>query len=777
MIALVAGIAAASAIATFMATSAGAACGNPVACENALPGDAPSDWQVSGVGNTSLQGFSSSMSVDVGQTESFKIDNTTGGSYHIDILRLGYYGGNGARKVASDIADIPAGGAQPACNTDSSTGLIDCGNWSVSASWAVPSDAVSGVYIAHLVPDSCAGQANCGSQIPFVVRDDASHSDILLSTSDATWEAYNDYGGNSLYSCNTSCPNPPIKPAGYVGAYAVSYNRPFDGGFNTDGGASYLWYAEYQLIRFLERNGYDVSYTSSSDVDRDGSLLVNHRLFISSAHDEYWSAGQRDNVTAARSAGVNLAFFSGNEVFWKTRWANDYRTLITYKETHFLDAPGYPQNQRADPDDPPTWTGAWDDPRGAQLPGEDGGQPQNSLTGQLFIVNAGTSAIQVPYQYAKLRTWRNTAIAGLAPGQSDTLGTDTLGYEWDINDNTDNSPIAQEAAEYRPGGEIELSQTTVPNVQAFTDYGTNVSNNTSTETHHLTLYRYPSGALVFGAGTVQWSWGLDNTNAWSNAGPAAAPDPNMQQATVNLLADLGAQPATLMAGLIAASPTTDTTPPTSKITSINGSTIGGTAADTHGGVVAGVEVSTDGGSTWHPATLTTPDGPTVDWTYTGTITGSVKSRAINDSAYTEGITYPQSNNGGGGGTTTGSGRSHVGVGAAKAKRKISIAARQRGFIVRGWVEIAAAGNGGRLEVDVLSSGRSLGTRQHSLVLVGRLVRPRLHTGKVDFSVRLDRLARLAMHRHGRLTLIVSVTVRSRHGKKVMSARQSVLMRR
>jgi N,N-dimethylformamidase beta subunit-like, C-terminal len=649
------------------ATAARTACGNPVACENALPGDAPSDWQVSGVGDSTLQGYATSMSVDVGQTESFKVDDTSAAAYHIDILRLGYYGGDGARVWASDIPATAT--VQPSCSDDASTGEIDCGNWSVSASWAVPSDAVSGVYIAHLVPNGCTG--TCGSQIPFVVRDDASHSGILLSTSDATWEAYNDYGGNSLYSCNTGCsttspPGGKPQPAGYTGAYAVSYNRPFDGGFNTDGGASYLWYAEYQLIRFLERNGYDVSYVSSSDVDRDGSLLLNHNVFISSAHDEYWSAGQRDNVTAARNAGVNLAFFSGNEVFWKTRWADNYRTMITYKETHFLDAPGYPQSQRPDPDDPPTWTGAWADPRGAQLPGEDGGQPQNSLTGQLFIVNAGTSAIQVPYQYAKLRMWRNTSIARLGPGQSDTLGDDTLGYEWDIND-TDaaQTPLGIEAGEFRPPGEIELSSTTVSpstvsNMQVFSDYGTNVTTGPA-ETHHLTLYRYPSGALVFGAGTVQWSWGLDNTNAWGDAGPPGdSVDLDMQQATVNLLADMGAQPATLMAGLFAASQSTDTTPPASTITSNSGGTITGTATDSGGGVIAGVEVSTDGSSTWHPATLTTPDGPTVDWTYSGS--GPAEARATNDSGYTEGFSYPAPVQGGGGGTGGGSGGGGTGGG-------------------------------------------------------------------------------------------------------------------
>ena len=193
------------------------------------------------------------------------------------------------------------------------------------------------------------------SQIPFVVRNDASHSNILLQTSDATWEAYNDYGGNSLYTCTVACP--PGEPEAYKGAYAVSYNRPFDGSFATDGGASYLYYAEYQMIYWLEENGYNVSYTSEAEVDISGALLKNHKIFISSGHDEYWSAGQRANVEAAREAGVNLAFFSGNEMFWKTRWGastegsnTPYRTLTTYKETHF--------NAPVDPQDPPTWTGS-----------------------------------------------------------------------------------------------------------------------------------------------------------------------------------------------------------------------------------------------------------------------------------------------------------------------------------------------------------------------------------------------------------------------------------
>jgi Domain of unknown function (DUF4082)/Bacterial Ig domain/Fibronectin type III domain len=439
-----------------------------------------------------------------------------------------------------------------------------------------------------------------------------------------------------LYTCTVACP--PGNPLTYKAAYAVSYNRPFDGTLTTDGGNSYFFYAEYQLVRWLEKNGYDASYVDESTVGSasGAALLEQHKLFVDSAHDEYWSAGQRANVLAARDAGVNLAFFSGNEIFWKTRWATSSfdastpnRTLITYKETHF--------NAPTDPSDPPTWTGTWADPRFS--PPADGGVPANALTGQQYDVNAGTRDITVPGQYAKLRFWRNTAIASLGAGETLTLDPNggTLGYEWD--EDMDNG--------FRPAGEFDLSSTTVGGLETFTDYGSIVAEN-QTATHNLTLYRAPSGALVFATGTVQWAWGLDNTNAWGNANTDPSknpPDPNMQQATVNILAALGVQPGSLDPSLTAASASSDTTPPSATITSpsadateTDGSTVtvSGTATDAGGGVVAGVEVSTDGGSTWHPATITTPDDTTVNWSYNWVAHGypqtTILARATDDSA-------------------------------------------------------------------------------------------------------------------------------------------------
>ncbi|WP_203030690.1 DUF4082 domain-containing protein [Frankia nepalensis] len=572
---------------------------NPVACENTRPGTPESEWQIDGVGNEALQGFTTDISVNTGGTVHFKI-KTSVTSYTVKIYRLGWYGGDGAREIASFTRTGPHN--QPACLFDASTNLTDCGNWSESATWAVPSNAVSGVYFARLIPGNNSGD----SHIVFVVRDDSSHSDAVFQTSDTTWQAYNSYGGASLY------------PGPIGRAYKVSYNRPFDTRGSTPWGRDFVFANEYPMIRFLERNGYDLTYLTGVDVARSGGLLLNHDVFLSVGHDEYWSGEQRAHVTAARDAGVDLAFFSGNEVYWKTRWENSvdgantpWRTMVTYKETY------------GDVDDPQgatTWTGTWRDPR--ESPPADGGHPENGLTGVGYMVNDVDMAITVPAADGRMRLWRGTDVATLGAGQVATLSPHTLGYESDED--------LLNAA--RPAGLVRLSTTTGPVTQYLQDYGTTVAPGTTT--HHLTLYRAPSGALVFGAGTIQWSWGLDDRHD----GAATPVDQRMQQATVNLFADMGIQPASLQPGLAAATASTDTTPPSVTIgapaagaTVSNGGevTVSGTASDA-GGQVGAVEVSLDGGTTWRPAT------GRGTWSYTGVMHGlgasSIKVRAADDSA-------------------------------------------------------------------------------------------------------------------------------------------------
>jgi hypothetical protein len=340
------------------------------------------------------------------------------------------------------------------------------------------------------------------------------------------------------------------------------------------------------MIRWLEANGFNVSYASGVDTDRMGSsALLTHNVFMSVGHDEYWSGKQRSNVEAARGAGVNLAFMSGNELFWKTRWessidgsATPYRTLVCYKETN--------ANAKIDPLDPPTWTGTWMDPRWS--PPADGGRPQNALTGTLFSVNGGspgssTWAIKVPQTYASQPFWRNTRVAKLGAGQSTTLAAGTLGYEWDENINNG----------YRPAGLTQLSSATFSNALKLQDYGSTYAS--ATATHAMTIYRHSSGALVFSAGTVFYSWGLDGHHDYSNI--ASTTDVAMQQATVNLLSDMGVQPGSLQSGLVPGSqdvvaPTVAFTTPAANATVSGTVTLTASASDNTG--VVGVEFLLDG---------------------------------------------------------------------------------------------------------------------------------------------------------------------------------------
>ncbi len=147
---------------------------------------------------------------------------------------MGYYGGDGARQIATVTPSATLPQTQPQCITDQTTYLYDCGNWGVSASWNVPSTAVSGVYMAHLTRTDNGDE----SQIMFIVRNDASHSDIVFQTSDETWQAYNTYGGSDFYT-----------GGGDNGrAYQISYNRPVLTR-TSPGGQDYFFSNEFPLVR------------------------------------------------------------------------------------------------------------------------------------------------------------------------------------------------------------------------------------------------------------------------------------------------------------------------------------------------------------------------------------------------------------------------------------------------------------------------------------------------------------------------------------------------
>ena len=656
---------------------------NDIVRENSLPGDPPTEWDINGWGDPTIQGFGHDISINRGETIFFKI-KTDSTDYRIDIYRMGYYGGLGARRVDTVKPSVKLPQHQPEGLRDEATHLYDCGNWAVSASWGAPSDATSGIYFARLVrqdSDPTGWRADNSQEGPtekptasphaygalghgrlanalreprashiyFVVRHDSSDSDILFQTSDTTWQAYNPYGGYCTYGrVNPGFPRSiGIPPR----AYKVSYNRPLK--TRDYRAVNTVFNAEYPCVRWLEANGYDVTYFTGVDSDRRGEEIRKHRLFLSVGHDEYWSLEQRQHVEAARDVGVNLAFFSGNEVFWKTRWETSidgeevpHRTLVTYKETH--------DNAKIDPV-ADVWTGTWRDPRPFN---PEGPQPENALTGTIFTVNAWRNdPLIVPAKYAALRFWRNTEIAKLKPGERAVLLKGLLGHEWD--EDIDNG--------FRPPGLFHLSETTIDNVPYLQDNGTVYDSGTAT--HHLTLYRHETpkqsadmadnsarsrGALVFGAGTIQWAWGLDahhdtetgipperaNSSSTRVGVDLNGPDRNIQQATVNLFADMDVQPQTLQDDLTPASASTDEQPPASTVlVPTDGATlppeilvIRGTAQDTDG-QVAGVEVSVDNGLSWHPASGC--ETWSYEWQPTELGTVTILSRAVDDSGNLE----------------------------------------------------------------------------------------------------------------------------------------------
>ena len=155
-----------------------------------------------------------------------------------------------------------------------------------------------------------------------MVRRFRSRSAILVQVPVNTWEAYNGWGGKSLY---------PFSSTDSRQAIRVSFDRPF--AWFLPGGQGPLGW-ELPLVRFLEREGYDVSYQSDVWTSMHPGSLLHHRLDVVAGHDEYWTKAMRDAWDAARDAGVNLAFMGANAAYWQVRLQDAGRTIFTYKSMY-----------------------------------------------------------------------------------------------------------------------------------------------------------------------------------------------------------------------------------------------------------------------------------------------------------------------------------------------------------------------------------------------------------------------------------------------------------
>jgi hypothetical protein len=363
-----------------------------------------------------------------------------------------------------------AGITQAACPSDADTKMVHC-DWQTSYSLAVPANWPSGAYLAKL--RNAQGYAN---YISFVVRDDASSSAILMQNSTNTWEAYNKWGGASVY------------PSGYTHGVKVSYDRPYSGK-----GSSYMT-TELQFIRFVEREGYDVTYSTDVDTHERGSLLLNHRAFISIGHDEYWSWEMRDAVEAARDAGVNVGFFGGNDSYWQVRYEQSTsgdpdRVIVGYKERYKED----PYYTSGDSELIRRTTAKW---RSGFI-----GRPEQPMMGVMYGTNLGTHS-DLPYTVNNASNWAY-AGTGVTNGQKLTY---IVGREYDR----------------------VSSSYPMPASTSFTILATTINPTTGSRQNSV-MYQAPSGAFVFAAGTMDWSWGLDTFGDHNRVSPA------IQQMTRNIL--------------------------------------------------------------------------------------------------------------------------------------------------------------------------------------------------------------------------------------------------
>lgn len=493
--------------------------GATIAEEIALPGAPVEDVTISGYGDPDTLGFVRATSYNAGETAQFSLSSAS--VVDIDIYRVGGY--DTGWRFIERITNTPA--AQPAAATiaggAAGTGVAtECSAWSVTASWTVPANAWSGMYVA--VPRAVPGPN--ASWIPFTVRNDSRDADIVVKASDTTWgAAYNAFGtqgdatavggGASTYGSGGTTFDINNR------AYAVSLDRPII--VKGTVALTYWLNGEAPLWRFLDKQGYNWKLISSLDLDEGLTAVGNAKVLVSAGHDEYWSQGMRDNAEAFRDAGGHLIFMSGNEVFWRVRFSPDRRTMYCYKDTM----------NNGNQIDPVEWTGTWRDTRWGSR------EPENLLTGTFFRMNnAGVDyALTVDAAtYGSSPFWRGTTVA---TGTNLTLNG-VIGFEAD-------EPVTPPAA----ASSVLVADATIAITGALADdngqtYGGSGDFNWGL---HLMLV---GSSVVAGFGTVQWAWALDPVHD-NGRNTADYENTQAKQATINLLTDMGATASTPQAGLVA----------------------------------------------------------------------------------------------------------------------------------------------------------------------------------------------------------------------------------
>lgn len=438
------------ALALSSATASAAVAANPIQVENARPGNG--GWEIPRDAGRLVTGYASETSVAPGQTFDLHVEAPLGTRYRVLIYRLGWYHGLGGRLVMclpGCHSSRAAVGQPPPTTPGARSGLFRA-PWKVTDLLPIPLSAVSGYYEAKLEIVSGQGVGAVG-EIPLIVRELRPRAAVLIEVPVNTWQAYNQWGGKSLYGI-----------AGSTHAYKVSFDRPYDGQFFYDSPTR----LELPWVRFLERRGYDVAYQTDVDTDRDPPSLLQHRLVFAIGHDEYWTQRMRFAFDRALALGTNLMFGS-NAGLWRIRYANDRRTIVEWRDPH------------ADPI--ANWR--YDTGEFRRF-----GEPECRLMGVEYeeYAQRPLSVPPTPYTVLAPATDPWLAAAGLVPGD---MSPGVVGYEWDT---------------YMPGC---FKGTVVPLMDTAPIPGPGGDAVAPPVSADMVRATAPSGGQVWAMGTMQLAWG------------------------------------------------------------------------------------------------------------------------------------------------------------------------------------------------------------------------------------------------------------------------------
>lgn len=465
---------------------------NPIIEENKRPGAL--DWQLTrvrvdakGFRSPWIEGYCSHQSVSAGDELQIYVSTAPARKYRLEIFRMGYYGGRGARLMQT--LGPFEGTVQPSPKPGEKN-LHEC-RWEPSIRLEIPKEWLSGVYLGRLTTIPEGAEAYWQSYVVFIVRDNRP-AEVLFQCSDNTWQAYNTWPDN--YSIYTH-------PKGVQGPWAdVSFDRPYAREAQhqsvvndplTVGSGEFLPY-EFPMAYWLEQEGYDVTYCSNSDLlQPDRGLAC--KAFVSIGHDEYWDLRQFRSVEKLRDEGVNLLFLSGNSVCWVT----PFRDSSTRQPNRiiFRGGPYGGENKYAVERERDHGPFPHRGPDEGLLMGARNVEPVNG--GGDWIITKPEHWI-----FANTGVKQGDSIPGL------------IGWEYH-----------GEPADIR-GLEVVAN-------------GTAWQGGVNAQQWAATIYPGPKGNFVFNAATIFWAQGLSSppghTLPWSHWSRPHGPDPRVQQITRNLL--------------------------------------------------------------------------------------------------------------------------------------------------------------------------------------------------------------------------------------------------